>query len=350
MTNEFHLSNYDYRLPPEQIAQYPVEVRDASRLMVLDRETGSLTHTRFSEIWRFLREGDCLVLNNSKVFPARINGRKPTGGKVELFLLHYPEKMEEGHSRVLALYRSSKPVRTGAMMAFGPHLRICPLENQGDGQLLLDLFYDKDLDTVLQEAGQMPLPPYIRRKSETSDTKRYQTVYASTTGSVAAPTAGLHFTESLLSKIKQIGVDMATITLHVGYGTFAPVRCHDIRQHKIHSEWVEVKKDAAKTLLKTKNRGGRIIAVGTTSVRTLEFVHKTFGCIRQYTGPCDLYILPGYRFRLVDAIVTNFHLPKSSLLILVCAFAGRKRILSAYRQAIEKGYRFYSYGDAMLIT
>ncbi len=349
MNDEFHISSYDYLLPQEHIAQYPVENRDQSRLMILDRNRGTIRHERFSRILKFLKKGDCLVTNNSRVFPARIRCRKPTGGRVEFFLLHYPEETDPGHARVQALYRSSKPVKTGQIFAPAQCLEISPIEIRQNGQLLLQLAYEGSLERALKEAGEMPLPPYIRRPSESSDIERYQTVYASSTGSVAAPTAGLHFTRALLDEVGKTGIQTTSITLHVGYGTFAPIRGEDIRKHKIHSEWVEIEEEAAQTIRKTGEKGGRIIAVGTTSVRTLEFVYKTCGGIQKFCGSCDLYIMPGHEFQAVDAMVTNFHLPRSSLLVLVCAFAGRQAILEAYGEAIRNGYRFYSYGDAMFI-
>ncbi len=350
MNRKYHISAYDYHLPPGQIAQYPARHRDASRLLVLDRKTGVVSHERFQGILKFLRKGDCLVINNSRVFPARITGRKPTGGKIEFFLLHYPEKTDDsGRARVLALYRSSKPVREGQIFDMGPDLKISAVKMEQNGQVLLDLFHNGSLDSALKNAGQMPLPPYIKRQAEALDIDRYQTVYASSTGSVAAPTAGLHFTDTLLAGAEKMGVKAASVTLHVGYGTFAPIRVTDIRNHEIHSEWVEIGEDAARVIRETQKSGGRLIAVGTTSVRTLEFVRQTCGKIKRFAGSCDLYIIPGYQFRAVDGMITNFHLPRSSLLLLVSAFAGRKHVLSAYREAVERKYRFYSYGDAMFI-
>ncbi len=350
MSHDFHISKYDYHLPLEQIAQYPVEDRDASRLLVLDRKTGTVSHERFSSILQFLSQGDCLVINNSKVFPARIKGRKATGGKIEFFLLHYPKVTgQRGRAKALSLYKSSKPVKAGQVFDICPGLEIKVSETLGNGHLLLDLSYKASIDEALKKAGKMPLPPYIKREPDTLDTERYQTVYASSTGSVAAPTAGLHFTKGLMEKAKRIGIRVASITLHVGYGTFAPIRGEDIRDHKIHSEWVEIDEEAAAAIQETRDAGRRVVAVGTTSVRSLEFVRQRCGKIKKFSGECDLYIVPGHRFLATDALITNFHLPRSSLLVLVCAFAGRKRILSAYREAVKKGYRFYSYGDAMLI-
>ena len=350
MNSAFQISSYDYPLPEEQIAQFPAKKREESRLLVLDREKASISHERFTSILKFLKKGDCLVVNNSRVFPARIRCKKPTGGKIEFFLLHYPEISGHGHAKVLALYKSSKPVKVGQTFSPGPYLTISPLEMRQNGQVLLQLSYEGNLIDVLSEAGEMPLPPYIRRPAEASDTERYQTVYASSTGSVAAPTAGLHFTKHLLKEAAEKGIQVTSITLHVGYGTFAPIRAEDIREHKIHSEWVEISEKAVRTIQDAKKGAGRIVAVGTTSVRSLEYVQKVFGKIRKFSGSCDLYIMPGHKFRAIDAMITNFHLPRSSLLVLVCAFAGRRLILDAYMEAIKKGYRFYSYGDAMFIT
>lgn len=350
MNPEFHIGRYDYHLPPEQIAQYPARDRDSSKLLLLDRKTDAVSHEKFQSILKFLKKGDCLIINNSRVFPARITGRKPTGGRIEFFLLHYPEKTDDSErARALALYRSSKSVKTGQIFDMGPGLKISTVKMASKGQVLLDLFHNGNLDDALRNAGRTPLPPYIKRRAEALDIERYQTVYASSTGSVAAPTAGLHFTKPLLDMVEALGVKTASVTLHVGYGTFAPVRCEDIRKHSIHSEWIEISDDSARIIRETQKRRGRLIAVGTTSVRTLEFVQQTCGEIRSFSGNCDLYIIPGYEFRVVKGMITNFHLPMSSLLLLVSAFAGRKRILSAYREAVKMKYRFYSYGDAMFI-
>jgi len=350
MTGNFRLDSYDYHLPAEQVAQFPEEQRDSSRLLVLERESHSIIHDTFSSILKYLNKDDCLVLNNSKVFPARLLGRKSSGGKVEIFLLHYPEKTDTpGLARGLALYRSSKPLKTGQAIYIGQELKLTILGRKENGQVELELTYSGSLQDALEKAGKMPLPPYIKREADSSDVTRYQTVYAASTGSVAAPTAGLHFTRKLLEKIRAKGVHIAYLTLHVGYGTFAPIRTNDIRDHKIHSEWVEINAASAETIKLARRGGGRIIAVGTTSVRTLEYVAHKRGDIMQFSGNCDLYIMPGHRFRAIDAMITNFHLPRSSLLVLVSAFAGRQTILATYREAIEKGYRFYSYGDAMLI-
>ncbi len=348
MSRSYLLEDYDYSLPDNQIALYPAESRSGSRLMILSKNGGRPVHGLFSDLVDWLNPGDCLVLNRSRVFPARLRGRKPTGGRVELFLLEFPTQLEEGMAVAPVLYRSSKPIRSGQTIRCGDILELKVLStDNGTGRVRL--CFNGELESVLAACGEVPLPPYIKRAQNSEDRLRYQTVYARDLGSVAAPTAGLHFTHELLERIAEKGVSMAWITLHVGYGTFAPVRVRDIRRHRIHSEWIEVCQDAARKILKTKARGHRVVAVGTTSVRAVEFVAQHCGSLEAFKGQCDLYIRPGYEFKVIDAMLTNFHLPKSSLLILVSAFAGRERILAAYKEAISIGYRFYSYGDAMLI-
>ena len=359
MEADFLLDSYDYFLPEDRIARYPAPERHGSRLLVLDRTEGKIEHHRFKEIIHFLRPGDCLVVNDSKVFPARLVGRKPTGGRLEIFLLRWPvpSRMEAdtGEIETRVLYRASKPLRKGELFSFCSDkdrnlcIHVEVVEPEGPGRAMVRLIWKGDLEEALEAVGRVPLPPYIRRADEEMDRSRYQTVYARRTGSVAAPTAGLHFTPELLGELDRIGVSLARLTLHVGYGTFAPIRASDIRDHRIHSEWISISPRAAETVNRARARGGRIIAVGTTSVRSLEFAADEQGRLQPFTGECDLYILPGHRFRIVEGMITNFHLPKSSLLVLVSAFAGRKLILSAYREAVEAGYRFYSYGDAMLI-
>jgi S-adenosylmethionine:tRNA ribosyltransferase-isomerase len=357
------LEAYDYHLPPEQIAQYPIPQRDQSRLLVLDTATtASPAHCRFSDILSYLRAGDLLVVNSTKVFPARLSGYKQTGGKVELFLLEFPRSAPTGIAAVnlgeavaTALIKSSKRPHPGSLLLFSDRLSARVNSYEADGKARVSLLFDKDhshsLETLLEKHGQVPLPPYINRPhgSEGEDSHRYQTCYASQTGSVAAPTAGLHFSDDLLAAIKQKGVEVVEIVLHVGYGTFAPVRTTDIRNHIIHSEMVEVSSQTAATINRVKAAGGRIWAVGTTTVRTLEFTANQQGQVQALTGPCDLYIYPGYQFRVVDNLITNFHLPKSSLLFLVSALAERRSILDAYNLAVASGYRFFSYGDAMAI-
>ena len=350
MNDPFRLDQYDYELPPELIAQHPLDDRSSSRLMVMDRISGRIRHCFFHQIVDFLEPDDCLVLNDSKVFPARIKGKKPTGGRIELFLLHFPKESVPGKAKARALYRSSKPPRENIRIICSGSLEITVDEVLPGGQAEVTLTYFGDLHTVLRGSGTVPLPPYIRRNQEPEDVDRYQTTYASRIGSVAAPTAGLHFTEKLLRDAERKGITLARITLHVGYGTFAPVRSSDIRRHTIHAEWASVPESAVEAVNRARRNGGRIVAVGTTTVRSLETSANASGAVRPYEGECDLYIIPGYSFRAVDNIITNFHLPRSSLLLLVSAFAGKNRILSAYRQAAASGYRFYSYGDAMLIT
>ncbi|MHB8789552.1 MAG: tRNA preQ1(34) S-adenosylmethionine ribosyltransferase-isomerase QueA [Desulfobulbaceae bacterium] len=362
MEKHFQLSAYDYHLPEENIAQHPADRRDQSRLLVLDCTTGAMAHRRFKDITELLRAGDLLVANNTRVFPARLFGTKETGGKVELLLLHYPQTREapagSGHpqaAEVLALLKSSKRPRPGSSLLFGPELQATVLELFADGKVRLDLHFslpaDQTLADLLARHGQIPLPPYIKRPRGTTgeDCERYQTRYAAHTGSVAAPTAGLHFSDELLAAISAQGVTMASVTLHVGYGTFAPVRSDNIKNHRIHAEFIEVPAETALAVNRAREEGRRIWAVGTTTARTLEFCADKEGRLKPFQGPCDLYIIPGHRFRVVDNLITNFHLPQSSLLFLVSALAGRERILEAYARAIELGYRFYSYGDAMAI-
>lgn len=362
MNSHFQLSAYDYHLPEENIAQNPAAKRDQSRLLILDCEKDRIIHDQFTAITDLLRPGDVIVANNTKVFPARLFGKKETGGKVEILLLHYPEKQTDQHdesgwykAKATALLKSSKRPKPESTLFFADNLQARVLELSENGQVKLELQYrlheNESLDDLLKKYGQVPLPPYIKRPTGTTDKdlQRYQTKYAQHPGSVAAPTAGLHFSDALLEQIQQKGVALETVTLHVGYGTFAPVRTDDIRDHQIHSEYIEIPPQTAETINKHKKQGSRIWAVGTTTARTLEFAADLNGDIQPVQGPCDLYIYPGYRFKIVDNLITNFHLPRSSLLFLVSALAGTERILSCYQEAIQKGYRFYSYGDAMAI-
>ena len=362
MEKHFHLSAYDYHLPEENIAQHPADRRDQSRLLVLDCVADTMAHRRFAAITELLRPGDLLVVNNTRVFPARMFGAKESGGKVEILLLHYPETRKapegSGHlhaAEVLALLKSSKRPRPGSSLFFGQDLRATVLELFPDGKVRLDLHFSlpegQNLADLLARHGQMPLPPYIKRPQGTTgeDFERYQTRFAAHTGSVAAPTAGLHFSDELLAVIRARGINLATVTLHVGYGTFAPVRSDNILDHRIHAEFIEVSTETALAVNRAREEGRRIWAVGTTTARTLEFCANAQGRVAPFRGACDLYIVPGYRFRVVDNLITNFHLPQSSLLFLVSALAGRENILDAYAKAIEMGYRFYSYGDAMAI-
>ena len=363
MTDYSHcLEDYDYDLPPERIAQFPAPQRDRSRLLVLDTGANELAHHQFADIIDYLRPGDLLVINTTKVFPARLLGHKQTGGKVELFLLSFPCLVASSNlpppwqeASAPALIKSSKRPKPGTLLHFSEELK-ARVESFGeDGKAQVTLQYNpctaQSLDAILEANGQMPLPPYISRPhgNSSEDLHRYQTRYARHTGSVAAPTAGLHFSDALLEKIAAKGVEIASIVLHVGYGTFAPVRAEDIRNHVIHREVVEISPATAEKINQVRAAGGRIWAVGTTTVRTLEFGADEQGNMQPLTGECDLFIYPGFQFRAVDNMITNFHLPKSSLLFLVSALAGRKKILDAYREAVAAHYRFFSYGDAMAI-
>ncbi|MFZ5774238.1 MAG: tRNA preQ1(34) S-adenosylmethionine ribosyltransferase-isomerase QueA [Thermodesulfobacteriota bacterium] len=353
---DFLLASYDYVLPEANIAQSPAERRDASRLLVLDLAADRTEDRGFADILDYLAPGDLLVVNNTRVFPARLLGRKESGGRAELLVLSYPGAValaDDGWQRaeLVGLIKSSKRPKPGSGLFFSEHLRAEVLELLPDGKVRVALLFQGELAELLEAYGRLPLPPYIRREGEeqAEDRQRYQTVYASEVGAVAAPTAGLHFTPELLGRIRGLGVGIAQVTLHVGHGTFAPVRVEDIRQHEIHAEYLTVSEETAALVNQTRQAGGRIWAVGTTSVRALEFAASPDGRLAAREGLCDHYIYPGYRFRVVDNLITNFHLPCSSLLFLVGALVGRERLLAVYREAIGKGYRFYSYGDAMAI-
>jgi S-adenosylmethionine:tRNA ribosyltransferase-isomerase len=340
-----HLDDFDYTLPPELIALAPLRERDASRMMTLARSGGEPGQTLISSLPELLRSGDLLLLNDTRVLPARLNGRKSSGGKIEIFLVRRLDGDDESWE---ALLRSSKPPRPGTLILLPDQVVatvISPL--QGEGWLVSFAGTD-DFSGWLDRRGEVPLPPYLRRLPQDADRERYQTVFASERGAVAAPTAGLHFTEALLQRIRAAGVEIATITLHVGLGTFMPVRVDDPLQHKMHSERYCIPTETAAAIERCREKGGRVIAVGTTVARTLE--HAASGAsVKAGCGETDIFIYPGYRFQVVDALLTNFHLPKSTLLMLVSAFAGRERILDAYRLAIAGSFRFYSYGDAMFI-
>ena len=345
--------DFDYHLPPELIAQTPLERRDSSRLLALDRASGAIRHSRFSGIREYLRPGDLMVFNRSRVIPARLYGRRESGGRVELLLLN---RVEPCIWRVLA--RPGRRLQPGARVLLeipdrasgepGRDYDVEVCDSEADGVKLVR-FVDEG---VIDRSGHAPLPPYIHTRLE--DPERYQTVYARDPGSAAAPTAGFHFTHDLLEDLRRAGVEMAFITLHVGLDTFRPVQEDDPTEHKIHTEYYEIDTEAAQALDRARHEGRRIIAVGTTSVRTLEQVGRDLdgqrgNSIGPVSGQADLFILPGHRFRLVDAMITNFHLPRSTLMMLVSAFAGREWVLQAYQAAIEERYRFYSFGDAMLI-
>ena len=336
-------ADFDYELPPECIAQIPVEPRDSSRLLVLDRQRENLAQAYFHQLGEFLRPGDILVMNETRVFPARLAARKvPSGGQVELLLLR------RHNETVWEALVGGKGMKQGRRLRLeqGP---LGEIEEQLDGPRRT-IRFDQPIDAYVQAAGQMPLPPYIHTPLE--DSERYQTVYARWTGSAAAPTAGLHFTPELIHRLESQGVNFAWITLHVGLDTFAPVAEASPQQHKIHTEWCHFPDAAAQAINRSRQQGGRIIAVGTTSVRSLESAARGATgdtTVAAFEGYTDLFILPGHTFRAVDAMITNFHLPRSTLIMLVSAFAGRERILQAYQTAIQCGYRFYSFGDAMLI-
>ncbi|SEN35303.1 tRNA preQ1(34) S-adenosylmethionine ribosyltransferase-isomerase QueA [Lihuaxuella thermophila] len=341
------VSLYDFDLPKELIAQTPITDRAASRLMVLNRRTGEVVHTRFSQILEHLKPGDVLVLNDSRVRPARLIGMKEgTGANIELLLLK-----PLGEDRWEALVKPAKRVKEGTVILFGDGQLKAVAEEQTEvaGGRVFRLEYEADdVEKLFEQLGQMPLPPYIHEQLD--DPERYQTVFSRVVGSAAAPTAGLHFTEELLERIRQKGVETAFITLHVGLGTFRPVTVEHVEEHQMHAEYYEVGEETAGIIRRAKERGGRVIAVGTTSVRTLETVANQFdGEIRASSGWTDIFIYPGYTFRAVDGLITNFHLPKSTLLMLVSAFASREHILAAYQEAVRERYRFFSFGDAMLI-
>jgi S-adenosylmethionine:tRNA ribosyltransferase-isomerase len=336
-------ADFDYFLPEERIAQTPVEPRHSSRLLVLDRSQDGLQHTHFWNISEYLRPGDLLVINQTRVIPARLFARKQTGGRVELLLLR---REDDQTWEALVGGKGMTPGRQVEVEG-GPRADV--LADLGGARRRLR--FSEPLEPYLSSAGQMPLPPYIHQRLE--DPERYQTVYASQPGSAAAPTAGLHFTHELIDHLKVVGVEFASVTLHVGLDTFAPVTEDDPREHKIHTEWCELPAQTAQTVNAVRREGGRIIAVGTTSVRTLETAARSAtpgDVVAPFTGPTDLFIVPGVRFCAVDGMVTNFHLPRSTLLMLVSAFAGRERILAAYQTAVQMEYRFFSFGDAMLIV
>jgi S-adenosylmethionine:tRNA ribosyltransferase-isomerase len=357
-TDSFDLDSYDYQLPEELIAQIPASKRESSRLLLVDHANGRLADLLFPDIISFIQRGDVFLFNDTRVFPARFFGTKETGGKVEILLLEYPrllrpEALHEGKRDAVAfaLIKSSKRPKQGSAINIGPALSATVLENKPDGKVQISLSFSGELSEVLERYGSMPLPPYIRRPEGEleSDRRRYQTIFARETGAVAAPTAGLHFSKEIFSSLQAKGVVTSNVTLHVGYGTFSPVRSTDIRQHSIHSEHIVVSEEAAGKINRAKREGKRIWCVGTTAARAVEFCASAAGKVGAFAGPCNLYIYPGYRFKVIDNLLTNFHLPKSSLLFLVSALAGRETILSAYRHAIEQRYRFFSYGDAMLI-
>ncbi len=348
----FSIDDYDYDLPQRLVAQVPARQKDASRLLRLDRRTGRISHHGFSALCDFLSPGDVMVVNNTEVVPARIMGKKETGGVVEALILDYPGEKTVDGTVCRCLVKSSKRLLPGMRLVFEDVWAAEVLSGEA-GQYRIRFSSDFEVDDFLREKGRVPLPPYIHRNDKPApcdDHTCYQTVYAAEKGAVAAPTAGLHFTDELINKIKAAGVTVVPLTLHVGYGTFMPVRVQDIRQHQMHRERFSVSQDTALAVSRAGSAGGRVVAVGTTVVRVLEYLHKTTGSVTATKGDCDLFIYPGFSFGIVDAMVTNFHLPRSTLLMLVSAFCGREKLLAAYREAIAEEYRFYSYGDAMLIV
>ena len=375
----YSLNDYNYSLPEELIAQAPTSPRDESRLMVLERNLQKVSHCRFADIARLLSPGDLLVVNDTCVVPARLIGSKETGGKVEVLLLSYAgqtitpaqtippvrsclsvagRRQQIGNSESMGSFRceclvkTSKRPRIGSKFHFDADLQAVVL-GRTNGVFMLEFRFKEDFDRLLDRIGRIPLPPYIKRDQTKpppcDDRACYQTVYAEKRGAVAAPTAGIHFSKELLGVLEEKGVEIVPITLHVGYGSFLPVRALDVREHRIHPEIYDLTPEAAGTINKAKDEGRRIIAVGTTTVRVLEFASDPSGRVRAGSGECDLFIYTGFEFGVIDAFITNFHLPKTTLLMLVAAFAGRDFILNAYQEAIRLRYRFYSYGDAMLI-
>jgi S-adenosylmethionine:tRNA ribosyltransferase-isomerase len=341
------IEEYDFELPEELIAQEPLADRKASRMLAVDCAAGTFADDGFSSLPSYLREGDVLVVNNTRVFPARLLGRSETGARVEIFLVR---RLGDG-SVWETLARPARRLREGKRIIFGDKLSASVVDKSPDGKLIVEFSADGDFDSVLDELGRTPLPPYIKRDGTGFDTdrERYQTVYARTRGSIAAPTAGLHFTDAVLDEVRSRGVTVAEVTLHVGYGTFEPVRAHDLADHKVSPEAFEIGAESAEILNAAKRDSRRIVAVGTTTTRTLESALQQSGEFSAGQGEAGLTITPGYRFRAIDGLLTNFHLPMSSLLVLTSTFGGRELIMRAYAHAVAARYRFYSYGDCMLI-
>lgn len=336
------LSDFNYQLPDELIARYPLEKRSDSRLLHLNIKSGEIIHRNFSDIVSLLNPGDLLVCNNTRVIPARLFGKKETGGAVEVLV----ERVLD-HRRILAHVRASKSPRPGSRLFFNDVV-LTMVSRQDD---LFELALENDSDSILhviEKLGEIPLPPYFNRAPEESDKERYQTVYAKHKGSVAAPTAGLHFDADIIQQLQAKNIEMDYVTLHVGAGTFAPVRVEEITQHRMHAEYIEVSEALCDKVIKTKNQGGRVIAVGTTSARCLETASRS-GVIKPFTGDTDIFIYPGFQFQCVDGLITNLHLPGSTLIMLVAALAGYENVMQAYQQAVLEKYRFFSYGDAMLL-
>lgn len=344
------VSEFDYELPEELIAQYPTDKRDISKMLVIDPANQTIEHAHFFDIVNYLDDNCVLILNNTKVIPARLYGTKDTGAKIEIFLLKQKE-----NKNWEVLIRPSKRVKIGTIITISKDLQVQVLQELEDaGKWLVNLKYEGDLYHILDKVGNVPLPPYIERKMTSDELKaldydRYQTVYAKKEGSVAAPTAGLHFTTEILDKLKQKGIEIGYVTLNVGLGTFRPVKCDNVLDHKMDSESYEISKETAELINRAKQEGKKVVAVGTTTVRTLESAYKEFGCIKECKSASTLFIYPPYEFKVIDSLITNFHLPKSTLLMLVSALAGKDFIFKAYKTAIENKYRFYSYGDCMFI-
>ncbi|PJI10398.1 MULTISPECIES: tRNA preQ1(34) S-adenosylmethionine ribosyltransferase-isomerase QueA [Clostridium] len=338
------LEDFDYDLPQELIAQHPCDRRDECRLMVMDKKTGEIEHKIFKDIVDYLNEGDCLVLNDTRVLPARLIGSKvKTGGKMEFLLLRRIDA-----NTWETLVKPGKRAKIGAEFEFGDGSLKATIKSIGeDGNRIVEFKYDGIFEEILDKLGQMPLPPYITEELE--DNEEYQTVYSKNNGSAAAPTAGLHFTNELLDKIRAKGVKTVFLTLHVGLGTFRPVKVENIEEHHMHSEYYILSKESADIINETRKNGGKVISVGTTSTRTLETIADENGIVREQSGWTDIYIYPGYKYKIVDALITNFHLPKSTLVMLVSALSSRENILNAYKIAVENRYRFFSFGDAMFI-
>jgi S-adenosylmethionine:tRNA ribosyltransferase-isomerase len=336
---------FDYPLPPSLIAQYPSPQRGDSTLMVLHRKNGLMEHRNFREITQYLNPGDLLVMNNTRVIPARLIGKKETGGRVEILLI---PSWNETNGSWETLIKSSGKVKQGMRIRFerGFEGKIEEIKN-GKGKIRFQ--WQEEVADALKKIGHIPLPPYIKREDEPLDRERYQTVFAERDGSIAAPTAGLHFTHSMLQSLRENKVRMTTITLHIGIGTFAPVKAYDIEAHHMEAEWIEISEETARKIEETKTKGGKVIAVGTTTTRALESFRNGKGGVRSGNGMTSLFIYPPYHFRVIDGLVTNFHLPKSTLIMLVSAFAGKELLMKAYHEAIRRRYRFYSYGDSMLI-
>ncbi len=339
------IEEFDYQFPKDLIAQYPPSIRGESRLMVLNREKKEILHRSFSEMTELIREGDILVVNDTKVIPARIFGKKESGGKIEVFLLNRLQSQKEKEIWQ-CLLRSSKRPRVGSRIFFPGEVAAKILEREEEE---FKLEFDSEIGKLLDQIGQIPLPPYIKRKQTQADGERYQTIFARVEGAVASPTAGLHFSQELISKLEGKGVEILSLTLHTGFGSFKPVRTGKVEAHKMEAEYFHIPLETAKRIWKAKEEGRRIICVGTGCCRALEYAARENGGLKQSEGSADLFIYPGYEFKVPDALVTNFHLPRSSPLLLVAAFAGRNFLLSAYREAIEKRYRLYSFGDVMLI-